>query len=175
MVCFSPPPALPPKKRQSAPSPTRVAVVAPMSRATSGSSLPLGINRQVMQPIGKERQAGEASGSPGWFSSPWCWSQGKLCLGGGSAALGGLLSAGCGHVFPHGGGEAGAKGRGVSRGRAEPGLRPPLPTLERLQRPLSQKLPAKVGLSSGFPSCPVWCPPLRCAGSLPGLATGAQQ
>ncbi|KAM9325890.1 rap guanine nucleotide exchange factor 1 [Gastrophryne carolinensis] len=40
----SPPPALPPKKRQSAPSPTRVAVVAPMSRATSGSSLPLGIN-----------------------------------------------------------------------------------------------------------------------------------
>ncbi|XP_073456619.1 rap guanine nucleotide exchange factor 1 isoform X6 [Aquarana catesbeiana] len=39
-----PPPALPPKKRQSAPSPTRVAVVAPMSRATSGSSLPIGIN-----------------------------------------------------------------------------------------------------------------------------------
>ncbi|XP_063792843.1 rap guanine nucleotide exchange factor 1 isoform X4 [Pseudophryne corroboree] len=37
-----PPPALPPKKRQSAPSPTRVAVVAPMSRATSGSSLPIG-------------------------------------------------------------------------------------------------------------------------------------
>ncbi|XP_060245779.1 rap guanine nucleotide exchange factor 1 isoform X9 [Meriones unguiculatus] len=42
----SSPPALPPKKRQSAPSPTRVAVVAPMSRATSGSSLPVGINRQ---------------------------------------------------------------------------------------------------------------------------------
>ncbi|XP_072287956.1 rap guanine nucleotide exchange factor 1 isoform X8 [Pyxicephalus adspersus] len=40
------PPALPPKKRQSAPSPTRVAVVAPMSRATSGSSLPVGINTQ---------------------------------------------------------------------------------------------------------------------------------
>lgn len=40
------PPALPPKKRQSAPSPTRVAVVAPMSRAVSGSSLPIGINRQ---------------------------------------------------------------------------------------------------------------------------------
>ncbi|KAK3566166.1 hypothetical protein QTP86_028441 [Hemibagrus guttatus] len=39
------PPALPPKKRQSAPSPTRVAVVAPMSRATSGSSLPVGICR----------------------------------------------------------------------------------------------------------------------------------
>ncbi|XP_075690810.1 rap guanine nucleotide exchange factor 1 isoform X7 [Rhinoderma darwinii] len=42
----SPPPALPPKKRQSAPSPTRVAVVAPMSRATSGSSIPLGNNTQ---------------------------------------------------------------------------------------------------------------------------------
>ncbi|XP_077161462.1 rap guanine nucleotide exchange factor 1 isoform X3 [Paroedura picta] len=42
----SPPPALPPKKRQSAPSPTRVAIVAPMSRTTSGSSLPIGINRQ---------------------------------------------------------------------------------------------------------------------------------
>ncbi|XP_039085492.1 rap guanine nucleotide exchange factor 1 isoform X3 [Hyaena hyaena] len=46
VVDNSPPPALPPKKRQSAPSPTRVAVVAPMSRATSGSSLPIGINRQ---------------------------------------------------------------------------------------------------------------------------------
>ncbi|XP_012576652.1 PREDICTED: rap guanine nucleotide exchange factor 1-like [Condylura cristata] len=46
VVDHSPPPALPPKKRQSAPSPTRVAVVAPMSRATSGSSLPVGINRQ---------------------------------------------------------------------------------------------------------------------------------
>eukprot|EP00062_Callorhinchus_milii_P017134 gi/632969177/ref/XP_007900947.1/ PREDICTED: rap guanine nucleotide exchange factor 1 isoform X1 [Callorhinchus milii] len=33
-------PPLPPKKRQSAPSPTRVAVVSPMSRAASGSSLP---------------------------------------------------------------------------------------------------------------------------------------
>ncbi|XP_075041370.1 rap guanine nucleotide exchange factor 1 isoform X2 [Mixophyes fleayi] len=41
-----PPPALPPKKRQSAPSPTRVAVVAPMSRAISGSSLPIGIHAQ---------------------------------------------------------------------------------------------------------------------------------
>nr|BAA04770.1 C3G protein [Homo sapiens]prf//2009427A guanine nucleotide-releasing protein [Homo sapiens] len=46
VVDNSPPPALTPKKRQSAPSPTRVAVVAPMSRATSGSSLPVGINRQ---------------------------------------------------------------------------------------------------------------------------------
>ncbi|XP_072908826.1 rap guanine nucleotide exchange factor 1-like isoform X6 [Hemitrygon akajei] len=33
-------PPLPPKKRQSAPSPTRVAVVCPMSRTTSGSSIP---------------------------------------------------------------------------------------------------------------------------------------
>ena len=40
----SPPPALPPKKRQSAPSPTPVAVVAPMSR---GSSLPCSDHRQV--------------------------------------------------------------------------------------------------------------------------------
>ncbi|XP_037608166.1 rap guanine nucleotide exchange factor 1b isoform X10 [Sebastes umbrosus] len=39
----NPPPALPPKKRQSAPSPTRVAVVAPMSR---GSSLPCSVHRQ---------------------------------------------------------------------------------------------------------------------------------
>lgn len=43
---LSPPPALPPKKRQSAPSPTRVAVVAPMSRATSGSSIPFGSSTQ---------------------------------------------------------------------------------------------------------------------------------
>ncbi|XP_059957720.1 rap guanine nucleotide exchange factor 1 isoform X5 [Mesoplodon densirostris] len=46
VVDNSPPPALPPKKRQSAPSPTRVAVVAPMSRASSGSSLPVGLTRQ---------------------------------------------------------------------------------------------------------------------------------
>ncbi|XP_060540598.1 rap guanine nucleotide exchange factor 1 isoform X5 [Pantherophis guttatus] len=43
------PPALPPKKRQSAPSPTRVAIVAPMSRTTSGSSLPIGINKQEFE------------------------------------------------------------------------------------------------------------------------------
>uniref|UniRef100_A0A670YBA0 Rap guanine nucleotide exchange factor 1 n=1 Tax=Pseudonaja textilis TaxID=8673 RepID=A0A670YBA0_PSETE len=43
------PPALPPKKRQSVPSPTRVAIVAPMSRATSGSSLPIGINKQEFE------------------------------------------------------------------------------------------------------------------------------
>lgn len=34
------PPALPPKKRQSAPSPTRVAVVAPMSRTSCGVGVP---------------------------------------------------------------------------------------------------------------------------------------
>lgn len=43
MAELSPPPALPPKKRQSAPSPTRVAVVPPMSR---GSSLPCSVHRQ---------------------------------------------------------------------------------------------------------------------------------
>ncbi|XP_064860692.1 rap guanine nucleotide exchange factor 1-like isoform X3 [Oncorhynchus nerka] len=39
----TPPPALPPKKRQSAPSPTRVAVVSPVSR---GSSLPCSVHRR---------------------------------------------------------------------------------------------------------------------------------
>lgn len=43
-VCDSPPPALPPKKRQSAASPTPVAVVAPMTR---GSSLPCNDHRPV--------------------------------------------------------------------------------------------------------------------------------
>ncbi|XP_059213702.1 rap guanine nucleotide exchange factor 1b isoform X2 [Centropristis striata] len=46
MAELSPPPALPPKKRQSAPSPTRVAVVAPMSR---GSSLPCSVHRQQQE------------------------------------------------------------------------------------------------------------------------------
>ncbi|XP_059398823.1 rap guanine nucleotide exchange factor 1-like isoform X4 [Carassius carassius] len=40
------PPALPPKKRQSAASPTRVAVVAPMSRVPCGLNLPPGALRQ---------------------------------------------------------------------------------------------------------------------------------
>uniref|UniRef100_A0A8C2HQL9 CRK SH3-binding GNRP n=1 Tax=Cyprinus carpio TaxID=7962 RepID=A0A8C2HQL9_CYPCA len=40
------PPALPPKKRQSATSPTRVAVVAPMSRVPCGLNLPPGALRQ---------------------------------------------------------------------------------------------------------------------------------
>ncbi|XP_013997184.1 rap guanine nucleotide exchange factor 1b isoform X1 [Salmo salar] len=43
MDALSLPPALPPKKRQSASSPTRVAVVAPMNR---GSSLPCSVHRQ---------------------------------------------------------------------------------------------------------------------------------
>ncbi|XP_055035949.2 rap guanine nucleotide exchange factor 1b isoform X8 [Misgurnus anguillicaudatus] len=40
------PPALPPKRRQSAASPTRVAVVAPMSRIPRGNSLTPGSRRQ---------------------------------------------------------------------------------------------------------------------------------
>ncbi|XP_016323720.1 rap guanine nucleotide exchange factor 1-like, partial [Sinocyclocheilus anshuiensis] len=50
------PPALPPKKRQSAPSPTRIAVVAPMSRTTSGSSLPIGICRQEYEAEALQRR-----------------------------------------------------------------------------------------------------------------------
>uniref|UniRef100_A0A672RWF2 CRK SH3-binding GNRP n=1 Tax=Sinocyclocheilus grahami TaxID=75366 RepID=A0A672RWF2_SINGR len=42
-------PALPPKKRQSAPSPTRVAVVAPMSRVPCGLNLPPGALRQQQE------------------------------------------------------------------------------------------------------------------------------
>ncbi|KAF4098934.1 hypothetical protein G5714_020964 [Onychostoma macrolepis] len=43
------PPALPPKKRQSAASPTRVAVVAPMSRIPCGLNLPSGALRQQQE------------------------------------------------------------------------------------------------------------------------------
>ncbi|XP_067278918.1 rap guanine nucleotide exchange factor 1b isoform X3 [Pseudorasbora parva] len=43
------PPALPPKKRQSASSPTRVAVVAPMSRVSCGLNLPPGALRQQQE------------------------------------------------------------------------------------------------------------------------------
>ncbi|XP_036384086.1 LOW QUALITY PROTEIN: rap guanine nucleotide exchange factor 1b [Megalops cyprinoides] len=74
------PPALPPKKRQSAPSPTRVAVVAPMSRATSGSSLPIGINKQECDPDYLQRRFSGGSHSYGGESprlSP-CNSIGKL-------------------------------------------------------------------------------------------------
>uniref|UniRef100_A0A8C9VGG7 CRK SH3-binding GNRP n=1 Tax=Scleropages formosus TaxID=113540 RepID=A0A8C9VGG7_SCLFO len=74
------PPALPPKKRQSAPSPTRVAVVAPMSRTTSGSSLPIGINKQEYDLEYLQRRFSGGSHSYGGESprlSP-CSSMGKL-------------------------------------------------------------------------------------------------
>ncbi|XP_046727501.1 rap guanine nucleotide exchange factor 1 isoform X1 [Silurus meridionalis] len=74
------PPALPPKKRQSAPSPTRVAVVAPMSRATSGSSLPIGIGKQDYDADGLQRRFSGGSHSYGGESprSSPCGSMGKL-------------------------------------------------------------------------------------------------
>ncbi|XP_059360068.1 rap guanine nucleotide exchange factor 1-like isoform X2 [Carassius carassius] len=59
------PPALPPKKRQSAPSPTRIAVVAPMSRTTSGSSLPIGICRQEYEADALQRRFSGGSNSYG--------------------------------------------------------------------------------------------------------------
>ncbi|XP_051965326.1 rap guanine nucleotide exchange factor 1-like isoform X4 [Xyrauchen texanus] len=59
------PPALPPKKRQSAPSPTRIAVVAPMSRTTSGSSLPIGICRQDYETDALQRRFSGGSHSYG--------------------------------------------------------------------------------------------------------------
>ncbi|XP_041718265.2 rap guanine nucleotide exchange factor 1 isoform X4 [Coregonus clupeaformis] len=76
------PPALPPKKRQSAPSPTRVAVVAPMSHATSGSSLPMGIglHKQEYEVDALQRRFSGGSRSYGGESprlSP-CNSMGKL-------------------------------------------------------------------------------------------------
>ncbi|XP_024918338.1 rap guanine nucleotide exchange factor 1b isoform X2 [Cynoglossus semilaevis] len=73
----NPPPALPPKKRQSAPSPTRVAVVAPMSR---GSSLPCSVHRQDFEQELLQRRFSGGSQSYGGDSprlSP-CSSMGKL-------------------------------------------------------------------------------------------------
>ncbi|XP_062268421.1 rap guanine nucleotide exchange factor 1b isoform X7 [Platichthys flesus] len=75
----NPPPALPPKKRQSAPSPTRVAVVAPMSR---GSSLPCSVNRQQQdyeQELLQRRFSGgsQSYGGESPRLSP-CSSMGKL-------------------------------------------------------------------------------------------------
>ncbi|GAA6219321.1 rap guanine nucleotide exchange factor 1 isoform X7 [Lates japonicus] len=73
----NPPPALPPKKRQSAPSPTRVAVVAPMSR---GSSLPSSVHRQDYEQEFLQRRFSGGSQSYGGDSprlSP-CSSMGKL-------------------------------------------------------------------------------------------------
>ncbi|XP_049909348.1 rap guanine nucleotide exchange factor 1b isoform X11 [Epinephelus moara] len=79
MAELSPPPALPPKKRQSAPSPTRVAVVAPMSR---GSSLPCSVHRQQQdyeQELLKRRFSGgsQSYGGDSPRLSP-CSSMGKL-------------------------------------------------------------------------------------------------
>ncbi|XP_062268424.1 rap guanine nucleotide exchange factor 1b isoform X10 [Platichthys flesus] len=79
MAELSPPPALPPKKRQSAPSPTRVAVVAPMSR---GSSLPCSVNRQQQdyeQELLQRRFSGgsQSYGGESPRLSP-CSSMGKL-------------------------------------------------------------------------------------------------
>uniref|UniRef100_A0A8C7PKE3 CRK SH3-binding GNRP n=1 Tax=Oncorhynchus mykiss TaxID=8022 RepID=A0A8C7PKE3_ONCMY len=76
------PPALPPKKRQSAPSPTRVAVVAPMSHATSGSGLPMGtgLHKQEYEVDSLQRRFSGGSHSYGGESprlSP-CNSMGKL-------------------------------------------------------------------------------------------------
>uniref|UniRef100_A0A3B3XWA7 CRK SH3-binding GNRP n=1 Tax=Poecilia mexicana TaxID=48701 RepID=A0A3B3XWA7_9TELE len=74
---LSPPPALPPKKRQSAPSPTPVAVVAPMSR---GSSLPCSDHRQEYEQEFFQRRFSGGSQSYGGDSprlSP-CSSMGKL-------------------------------------------------------------------------------------------------
>ncbi|KAJ8006074.1 hypothetical protein DPEC_G00124480 [Dallia pectoralis] len=76
------PPALPPKKRQSAPSPTRLAVVAPMSRTTSGGSFPLGIglHKQEYEVDALQRRFSGGSHSYGGESprlSP-CNSMGKL-------------------------------------------------------------------------------------------------
>ncbi|XP_053710768.1 rap guanine nucleotide exchange factor 1b isoform X5 [Synchiropus splendidus] len=75
----NPPPALPPKKRQSAPSPTRVAVVAPMSR---GSSLPCSVHRQQQdyeQELLQRRFSGgsQSYGGDSPRLSP-CSSMGKL-------------------------------------------------------------------------------------------------
>ncbi|XP_062333416.1 rap guanine nucleotide exchange factor 1b isoform X5 [Osmerus eperlanus] len=75
----NPPPALPPKKRQSAPSPTRVAVVAPMSR---GSSLPCSVHRQQQDYEQEYLQRRFSGGSQSYGGdsprlSP-CGSMGKL-------------------------------------------------------------------------------------------------
>uniref|UniRef100_A0A3B3ZLX1 CRK SH3-binding GNRP n=1 Tax=Periophthalmus magnuspinnatus TaxID=409849 RepID=A0A3B3ZLX1_9GOBI len=70
------PPALPPKKRQSAPSPTRVAVVAPMSR---GSSLPCSQQQDYEQEFLQRRFSGgsQSYGGDSPRLSP-CSSMGKL-------------------------------------------------------------------------------------------------
>uniref|UniRef100_A0A8C7LS11 CRK SH3-binding GNRP n=1 Tax=Oncorhynchus mykiss TaxID=8022 RepID=A0A8C7LS11_ONCMY len=77
MDALSPPPALPPKKRQSASSPTRVAVVATMSR---GSSLPCSVHSQDYEQEFLQRRFSGGSQSYGCDSprlSPYS-SMGKL-------------------------------------------------------------------------------------------------
>ncbi|XP_035377293.1 rap guanine nucleotide exchange factor 1b isoform X5 [Electrophorus electricus] len=74
------PPALPPKKRQSAPSPTRVAVVAPMSRTNCGLHLLPGSLKQDYEVDLHQRRFSGGSQSYGGDSphlSP-CSSMGKL-------------------------------------------------------------------------------------------------
>ncbi|XP_035377292.1 rap guanine nucleotide exchange factor 1b isoform X4 [Electrophorus electricus] len=75
------PPALPPKKRQSAPSPTRVAVVAPMSRTNCGLHLlPGSLKQQDYEVDLHQRRFSGGSQSYGGDSphlSP-CSSMGKL-------------------------------------------------------------------------------------------------
>ncbi|XP_076842417.1 rap guanine nucleotide exchange factor 1b isoform X2 [Brachyhypopomus gauderio] len=75
------PPALPPKKRQSAPSPTRVAVVAPMSRTNCGLHLlPGALKQQDYEVDLLQRRFSGGSQSYGGDSprlSPCC-SMGKL-------------------------------------------------------------------------------------------------
>uniref|UniRef100_A0AAR2K5T0 CRK SH3-binding GNRP n=1 Tax=Pygocentrus nattereri TaxID=42514 RepID=A0AAR2K5T0_PYGNA len=74
------PPALPPKKRQSAHSPTRVAIVAPMSRTNCGLNLPPGALKQEYEVDLHHRRFSGGSQSYGGDSprlSP-CSSMGKL-------------------------------------------------------------------------------------------------
>ncbi|TRY64989.1 hypothetical protein DNTS_024655 [Danionella cerebrum] len=73
------PPALPPKKRQSAPSPTRIAVVPPMSRTISGSSLPMGIYRQEYETDALQRRFSGGSQSYGG-ESPRLSPCGSICV-----------------------------------------------------------------------------------------------
>ncbi|XP_066501821.1 rap guanine nucleotide exchange factor 1b isoform X1 [Hoplias malabaricus] len=74
------PPALPPKKRQSASSPTRVAVIAPMSRSNCGLNLTHGAHKQEYEVDHLQRRFSGGSQSYGGDSprlSP-CNSMGKL-------------------------------------------------------------------------------------------------
>lgn len=65
--CARSPPALPPKKRQSVPSPTRVAVVAPMSRVSCALSPSPGALRQVRHLIA----SCQLSSIPVYYAEKW--------------------------------------------------------------------------------------------------------